>query len=93
MFSGSAAVAAGVVRPGQLRGPLVRRIFRDIYVRAGTLADPRSEQIPESKLRVILTLAGLTPVPQYWISDRTGRLACVDLAFPEHKLAIEYDGD
>ncbi len=32
-------------------------------------------------------------MPQYWISDRTGRLACVDLAFPEHKLAVEYDGD
>lgn len=61
--------------------------------RAVELADARAEQLPESRLRVILVLAGLHPVPQHWIEDRTGRLACVDLAFPEHRLAVEYDGD
>ncbi len=61
--------------------------------RAVELADPRADSRPESKLRVILALAGLHPVPQYWIEDRTGRLVCVDLAFPERRLAIEYDGD
>jgi hypothetical protein len=33
-FRGSAAVAAGEVTPGQLRGPRFRRIFPDIYVPA-----------------------------------------------------------
>lgn len=61
--------------------------------RAVQLADPRADSLPESKLRVLLVLAGLAPVPQYWIEDRTGRLVCVDLAFPEHKVAVEYDGD
>ena len=61
--------------------------------RAVELADPRAEARPESKLRVILALAGLHPEPQYWIQDRTGRLVCVDLAFPARKLAVEYDGD
>lgn len=61
--------------------------------RAVELADPRADSRPESKLRVILVLAGLHPEPQYWIEDRTGRLVCVDLAFPARKLAVEYDGD
>ena len=60
--------------------------------RAVELADPRADSLPESKLRVLLVLAGLAPVPQYWIEDTTGRLVCVDLAFPEHKVAVEYDG-
>ena len=53
--------------------------------RAVELADPRAEAVPESRLRVILVLDGLEPVPQYWIEDRTGRLVCVDLAFPERR--------
>lgn len=61
--------------------------------RAVSLADPRAESLPESKLRVLLTLDGLVPVPQYWIEDSGGRIARVDLAFPEHKVAVEYDGD
>ncbi|MGB8962398.1 MAG: hypothetical protein WCC38_10630 [Pseudonocardiaceae bacterium] len=39
-----------------------------------------------------LVLDGLHPVPQYWIEDGTGRLARADLAFPEQKVAVEYDG-
>ncbi|MGB8994806.1 MAG: hypothetical protein WCC65_05820 [Pseudonocardiaceae bacterium] len=31
-------------------------------------------------------------MPQYWIEDGTGRLARADLAFPEQKVAVEYDG-
>ncbi|WP_433292252.1 endonuclease domain-containing protein [Pseudonocardia sp. CA-142604] len=61
--------------------------------RAVELADPRAESLPESKLRVHLVLDGLAPVPQYWIHDAGGRIARVDLALPEHKIAIEYDGD
>jgi very-short-patch-repair endonuclease len=61
--------------------------------RAVELSDPRAESLPESRMRVHLVLDGLNPVPQYWIEDSGGRIARVDLALPEHKLAIEYDGD
>lgn len=43
-------------------------------------------------MRVHLVLAGLEPVPQYWIEDGSGRIARTDLAFPERKVAVEYDG-
>ncbi|CAN5295366.1 hypothetical protein BH20ACT5_BH20ACT5_06950 [soil metagenome] len=61
--------------------------------RAVELADGRSESPQESRLRMILVLGGLAgPEPQYEV--RLGRrlLARVDLAYPEHRLAIEYDG-
>lgn len=60
--------------------------------RAVELADPRAESRPESRMRAWLVLDGLRPVPQYWIEDSRGRLACVDLAFPEQRVAVEYDG-
>lgn len=56
------------------------------------LSDPRAESRPESRVRVWLTLDGLRPEPQYWIEDPSGRLARVDLAFPEQLVAVEYDG-
>ncbi len=60
--------------------------------RAEELADPRAESRPESRVRVWLLLDGLCPIPQYWIEDSRGRLACADLAFPEQQVAVEYDG-
>lgn len=60
--------------------------------RAVELVDPRAESRPESQVRVHLVLAGLRPVPQYWIEDAGGRIARVDLAFPEKKVAVEFDG-
>jgi very-short-patch-repair endonuclease len=60
---------------------------------AAKLADSRAESQPESRLRVILALAGLHAVPQFTVRDAVGTfVARVDLAFPEHRLAIEYDG-
>ena len=60
---------------------------------AVALADPRAESPPESRLRVLLALAGLAAVPQYNVRDEVGNLlARVDLAFPGCKVAIEYDG-
>jgi very-short-patch-repair endonuclease len=61
--------------------------------RAVDLADERAESPQESRLRVLLQTAGLTPVPQHVVLDAAGRfVARVDLAFPEHRIAIEYDG-
>jgi hypothetical protein len=61
--------------------------------RAVGLADPRAESPPESRLRVLLALAGLPAIPQFPVRDRDGRfVARVDLAYPEHRIAVEYDG-
>lgn len=60
--------------------------------RAIELADARAESRPESRVRVWLVLDGLQPEPQYWIEDSHSRLARADLAFPEQKVAVEYDG-
>jgi hypothetical protein len=56
------------------------------------LADPRAESPPESRVRLALVLAGLAPVPQYDVRHHGRWIARVDLAFPELKIAIEYDG-
>ena len=61
--------------------------------RAVELADARSGSQPESRLRVVLALAGLHAVPQVVVRDAEGDfVARVDLAFPGSKIAIEYDG-
>lgn len=75
-----------VTRPGA-RG--CRRLGRVV-----ALADLRAESPPESRLRVRLVLAGLpAPEVQYQVLDEHGFvLARADLAYPEAKLAIEYDG-
>ncbi|WP_244170070.1 endonuclease domain-containing protein [Amycolatopsis tolypomycina] len=62
--------------------------------KAFRLADPRSESIPESELRVWLAVAGLEPDVQLEVFDAQGVFAGrLDLAFPEQKLAVEYDGE
>ncbi len=60
--------------------------------RAVPLVDPRAESAPESRVRVALVLAGLTPVPQFEVFDGTALLARVDLGFPEARVAVEYEG-
>ncbi|MER5455072.1 hypothetical protein ABT008_09815 [Micromonospora sp. NPDC002389] len=56
-------------------------------------ADPGAESMPESRLRVRIVQAGLPrPVTQF-VVERAGRfIARVDLAWPEHRVAVEYDG-
>lgn len=85
----------GAVRPRQLdrasraaSGPRARRA-----VRAAALADGRSESPQETRLRLAMLLAGLPPpVPQFEVRSGGRFVARVDLAYPEHRLAIEYDG-
>lgn len=60
--------------------------------RAVPLVDPRAESPPESRVRLALVLAGLAPEPQYEVRLGGRFVARVDLAWPEAKLALEYDG-
>lgn len=61
--------------------------------RAVELADARAESQPESRVRVLLALAGLFPEVQHSVRDRDGNfVARVDLAFVEQRVAVEYDG-
>jgi len=59
------------------------------------LVDAGAESPMETRLRLILVFGGLPrPVVQYKIHDRTGRfIARVDLAYPDLRIAIEYDGE
>jgi very-short-patch-repair endonuclease len=62
-------------------------------MRAAGLADGRSESPMESRLRVRLVLAGLPRPEAQFVVRQNGRfIARVDLAWPELKIAIEYDG-
>jgi len=62
-------------------------------MRVAMLADAGAESPPESRLRVRIVLAGLpVPVTQHVISHQGRFLARVDLAWPEHRVAVEYDG-
>lgn len=58
------------------------------------LCDPRAESVMETRLRLLLVLAGLPrPEVQYRVLDAHGFVvARLDLAYPQVKLAIEYDG-
>jgi hypothetical protein len=58
------------------------------------LVDPRAESPGESWLRLRLVDAGFPfPHPQLEVVDHRGRvIARIDLAYPEIKLAMEYDG-
>jgi very-short-patch-repair endonuclease len=56
------------------------------------LLDPRSESVPESVVRVLLAQEGLNPVPQHVVRDVRGVVGAVDLAFPDQKVVVEYDG-
>jgi hypothetical protein len=58
------------------------------------LADPESESPMETRLRLVIVLAGLPrPESQAALEDDQGRfLGRVDLFYPHKRLAIEYDG-
>lgn len=57
------------------------------------LADGLAESPMESELRLIILDAGLpTPRLQYELLDGNGELRRLDLAWPEYRLAVEYDG-
>lgn len=68
-----------------------RRGWRKL-LRALSLTDPAAESPQESRLRVRLVLAGLPkPVSQHVIEAQGDFLGRVDLAWPELRVAVEYD--
>jgi Protein of unknown function (DUF559) len=77
-----AVVGRHAQRPG---GRRARRVI--------DLADPGSQSPPESHLRVRLVLAGLPrPVTQHPVVLPSGLALHPDLAWPQYKVAVEYDG-
>jgi hypothetical protein len=58
------------------------------------LADPRAESPMETRLRMLLVRGGLpAPLAQFPVLDQAGHpLAWLDLAYPHHLVAIEYEG-
>jgi hypothetical protein len=65
-------------------------------VRARTvcdLADGLAESPQETRLRLVIQASGLpAPVAQFRVHDERGFVARVDFGWPEHKVAVEYDG-
>lgn len=58
------------------------------------LADGRAESPMESEARLVMVDGGLPrPVLQYEILDARGKLRRLDFAWPEAKVAAEYDSD
>ncbi|TDH51900.1 DUF559 domain-containing protein [Mycobacterium eburneum] len=57
------------------------------------LASPLAESPMESEARLVMIDGGLPhPVLQYEIVDASSRIWRVDFAWPEYRLAVEYDG-
>lgn len=91
-----ALVAAGTIDAPSLRrladegvGRWASRRVR----RAFELVDGRSGSPPESWVRVACAMAGLpAPVPQYEVVEDGTWLGRVDLAWPEARVIVEYEG-
>ncbi|TFV78442.1 DUF559 domain-containing protein [Blastococcus sp. CT_GayMR19] len=95
------ALLDGMVRAGHLSAPALGRLVESTKGRWGSrrvakvlpLVDGRSESPPESWVRVACARAGLpAPVPQYDVQEAGQFLGRVDLAWPESRLVVEYEG-
>jgi hypothetical protein len=71
--------------PGRWRSSKVARVVPHV--------DGRSESPAESWVRVACARAGLpAPIPQFVVVEGGQFLGKVDLAWPEHRLIVEYEG-
>lgn len=78
-FRGSAAIAEGIVTAKLLRGPMFRRLFRDVYVPSGT----------ETTHALRCRAAALALVPSAIISGRSAAtLRGVELARPDDPVEV-----
>jgi Protein of unknown function (DUF559) len=86
----------GLVTAPQLDGLVAARRGERGWRRAAEafgLADGNAQSPPESQLRVRLVVAGLPrPIAQFAVPLPTGITVHPDLAWPEFKVAVEYDG-
>lgn len=58
------------------------------------LADARSESPGESRTRLAIHDADIpAPRPQHWVHHQGQPLFRLDLAYPRHRVAVEYDGE
>ena len=95
-------VADALTHLGRTDVEEVRRYFagqrrlRNLRVGAALVdqIEPKSESPMETRLRIGLVAAGLPqPVAQWVLRDHLDRfVARLDLAYPEQKVAVEYDG-
>ncbi|WP_155375745.1 DUF559 domain-containing protein [Catellatospora vulcania] len=89
-------LGSGLVQPDQLSELARERQGRRgsaLARRAFELADGRAQSPPEFQLRVRVVLAGL-PRPQAQLAVPVrGRVLHPDLAWPEYRVAVEYDGE
>jgi Protein of unknown function (DUF559) len=92
-----AMVRAGLVNEADLLGLLRQGAGRwgSRRVRqAFELVDGRSQSPPESWVRVACALGGLpVPIPQFDVVEDGVWLARVDLAWPEARVLVEYEGE
>jgi hypothetical protein len=89
-------VAAGVVALADVRtavGALPRGRGTRLAREVSTLADGLAASPQETKVRLLVHRSSLPrPVAQYVIRHDGRFVARVDFAWPEHRLALEYDG-
>jgi hypothetical protein len=100
--SNAVGILDALIRAGVLDRPTLDRLLRGRAGRWGSrkvrrafeLVDGRSQSPPESWVRVACVLAGLPlPVPQFHVWECGVKLAETDLAWPEAKLIVEYEGE
>ncbi len=88
-------LAGGLVDLASVRSAARVLTGRDCrHVRSvAALADGLAGSPQETRLRLLLARAGLpAPVAQFVVRDGARFVARVDFAWPEHRLALEYDG-
>jgi very-short-patch-repair endonuclease len=89
-------LAPGLVFTEELRTAAAAATGRDCrrIRRAASLADGLAESPQETRVRLLLHRSSMPdPVAQFRVRDDRGRhVARVDFAWPEHRLALEYDG-
>lgn len=91
-----AALRSGTCSTRELRSAAAQQAGRRGIVAVRDLiplADGKAESPMESEARLAMIDGGLpAPVLQYRIVDRNGRCWRVDFAWPDRKVAVEYDG-
>ncbi|MET0735650.1 MAG: hypothetical protein ABWY55_08405 [Microbacterium sp.] len=100
------AAADSVVRDWRVDRPMASVADLERVIRMGRrvgigrlrealpLVRTRSASRPETRTRLALIDAGLPePALNFTVTDEGSKLACVDLAYPQRRIAVEYEGE